>query len=112
LSYIKQLKGKYEIVLHSDNFEIISEELKKNPKLTSIFDQMIFSNDIGYNKTQRAAFKFTLNKINKEPNECIFTDDKEKNLVAAEELGIHTILYTSLADFQNKLENYLSTQNI
>ena len=107
LNYIKQLKEKYEIVLHSDNFEIISKGLKKNSRLTSIFDKMVFSNDIGYNKTQKEAFEYTLNKINKSPDECIFTDDKEKNLIAPKELGIHTILYTSFDDFKNKLEKMI-----
>jgi len=110
LNYIRQLKEKYEIILHSDNFEIISKGLKKNSKLINLFDKMIFSNDIGYNKTQKEAFEYTLNKINKSPNECIFTDDKERNLITPNELGIHTILYTSFNDFKNKLESLLSTK--
>lgn len=107
LNYIKDLKEKYEIVLHSDNFEILSQGLKKNTKLLELFDLMIFSNDIGYNKTQKEAFEYTLNKIKRKPSECIFTDDKEKNLLVPKELGIYTILYTSFNDFKNKLEKHL-----
>lgn len=107
LSFIKKLKQEYTIVLHSDNFEIISSKLKKDPKLVELFDTMIFSNDIGYNKTQKEAFEYGLHKIDLNASECIFTDDKQKNLVAPNALGIQVILYTSFEDFKSKLENYL-----
>jgi len=109
LNYIKSLKEKYEIILHSDNFEIISQGLKENTKLLELFDLMVFSNDIGYRKTQKEAFEYTLNKIKKKPSECIFTDDKEKNLLAPKQLDIYTIHYTSFNDFKNKLEKQLYT---
>jgi|SaaInlLV_10m_DNA_3_1039740.scaffolds.fasta_scaffold08494_4 putative hydrolase of the HAD superfamily len=108
LNYIKILKENYEIVLHSDNFDILAKVLKINPKLTSIFDLMVFSNDIWYNKTQKEAFLYTLNRINKKTNECIFIDDKEKNLIAPYELWIQAILYTSFEKFKIDLEKFIT----
>lgn len=107
LNYIKKLKKKYQILLHSDNFNIISKKLKEDKRLINIFDIMVFSNDIGYTKTQNKSFEYTLNKIDKKTSECIFTDDKEKNLIAPKSLGIKTVLYTSFSDFKNELERYL-----
>jgi putative hydrolase of the HAD superfamily len=107
LNYINKLKKKYQIVLHSDNFSIVSMGLKENQILLNLFDIMVFSNEIGYNKTQKEAFEYTLNKVNKNPSECLFTDDKEKNLIVPKSLGINTILYTSFNDFIENLEIFL-----
>jgi FMN phosphatase YigB (HAD superfamily) len=69
---------------------------------------MVFSNDIWYNKTQKEAFLYTLNRINKKTNECIFIDDKEKNLIAPYELWIQAILYTSFEKFKIDLEKFIT----
>ncbi len=98
--YIEELGEKYEIVLHSDNFEVLSEHLKENLRLKKLFDYMVFSNEIGFNKTQKEAFEYTLNKINKSAGECVFTDDKAKNLVAPKSLGIEVVLYKNFDQFK------------
>ncbi len=107
LSYLEALGNDYEIVLHSDNFEVISEDLRDNERLKKLFDYMVFSNEIGFNKAQKEAFEYTLEKINKVAGECVFTDDKAKNLVAPKSLGIETVLYKNFDQFKVDLEKLL-----
>jgi len=106
LAFIRELKKKYQIILHSDNFEVISSELRENPKLKKLFELMFFSNEIHMNKKNEEAFKHVIAKIDKLPSECIFTDDKELNLVAPAKLGINTIKYENLEQFKKELVPY------
>ncbi len=106
LAFIRELKKNYQIILHSDNFEIISSCLRENPKLKELFELMFFSNEMHMNKKNEEAFKHVIAKINKLPSECIFTDDKELNLVAPAKLGINTIKYENLEQFKKELARY------
>ena len=44
----------------------------------------------------------------KRGNECIFIDDVSDNIRAAEEVGMHGILFVSVQDLLKKLQNYIS----
>ncbi len=105
LDIIGKLKKHYRTVLHSDNFEALSSAIKKDPRITSLFEGMFFSNDIGTLKDEESSFRHVLENIGKKPEECIFIDDKEKNLVAPAKIGIHTLLFRSpeqlLTDFRS-----------
>lgn len=104
--YIKKLKKNYQIVLHSDNFEVISSDLRDNPKLKELFEIMFFSNEIHMNKREESAFRHVITKLNKQPSECIFTDDKDMNLVAPAKIGINVIKYNNLEQFKKELAHY------
>lgn len=96
LAYIHTLKAKYPLILHSDNFATTVAAIRKDSRFLELFDQMYFSNEIGLRKTGEAAFRHVLLAIHKTPEECVFVDDKEKNLVAPRTIGMHTVLFTSL----------------
>ena len=106
LAFIKSLKTNYQIILHSDNFEAISSDLRENQKLKELFDLIFFSNEIHMNKKNVKAFEYVISKIEKDPSECIFTDDKEANLVAPAEVGINTIKYDNLEQFKKELATF------
>ena len=106
LAFIKELKKNYQIILHSDNFEVISSDLRENQKLKELFELMFFSNEMHMNKRDEGAFKHVIAIINKSPSECIFTDDKEKNLVAPAKVGLNTIKYDNLEQFKKELASF------
>ncbi|MBT3408756.1 HAD-IA family hydrolase [Candidatus Woesearchaeota archaeon] len=106
LNFIKELKKHYQIILHSDNFEVVSSNLRENQKLKEVFEQMFFSDEIHMNKRNVEAFKHVICKIDKSPSDCIFTDDKEANLVAPAQIGIKTIKYENLEQFKKELASY------
>jgi putative hydrolase of the HAD superfamily len=43
-------------------------------------------------KPELKIYRLTLKKLKVKPEECIFIDDKEKNLKPAKKLGIKTVL--------------------
>lgn len=95
-AYLHTLKPKYALILHSDNFAPRVAEIQRDSRFTDLFDQMYFSNEIGILKTDERAFRHVLSTIHQKPEECVFVDDKEKNLLASRSIGMHTVLFKSL----------------
>jgi epoxide hydrolase-like predicted phosphatase len=60
-----------------------------------MFDATIFSCAEGARKPEQRIYKIALDRLQAVPRETVFIDDKEENIAAAVELGIHGILFTS-----------------
>jgi putative hydrolase of the HAD superfamily len=104
LDLVKKLKEKYKVVLLSDNFDILSIKLRNDKNLTEIFeDNIFFSNEIKRAKKNVDAFEYVLGKTGEIAEECIFTDDKEKNLIHADALGMKTVHFINVEDFAESL---------
>ncbi len=93
MDMVRKLKSQYHIVLHSDNFEALVSVIKKDERITGLFENMFFSNEMGTLKEEETSFRHVLENIGKKAGECVFIDDKEKNLVAPAKIGIHTLLF-------------------
>lgn len=59
------------------------------------FDPVILSYEVGMRKPEINIYLLAIEKLKVKPEECIFIDDKEKNLLPAEELGMKTVLARS-----------------
>jgi putative hydrolase of the HAD superfamily len=105
LELIKKLKSKYRIIMLSDNFDILSQKLKSESSLKDLFERMFFSNEIKQIKNHPDAFKYVLNQISEQPENCVFIDDKEKNLIHARSQGIKPIHFKDASTFPNQLES-------
>ena len=67
------------------------------------FDNIFLSSEIGLIKPNIEKYKYVLSKLNTEPKNCIFIDDKLANLIPARELGIIVIRFESLEKFKKQL---------
>lgn len=105
ISFIEQLKEKYKVYVLSDTINLAQEdELSKN--IYAKFDDYFLSYREGYKKPSSEAFFNVLQKINLKPAECVFVDDTETNILAAETLGINVIKYYNLEQFKKELINF------
>jgi len=77
--------------------------------LSDLFDQVLVSSETGLLKPNPKIFQLVLNKLNLNPNQCIFIDDITRNIDSAKKLGITTILFTNTQSCINQLEKLLST---
>ena len=59
----------------------------------SVFDQVFTSGDAGMRKPDLGFYYHVLEGINLAPEQVVFIDDKEVNVLAAKSLGIKSILY-------------------
>lgn len=85
-----KLKGIKTAVL-SNVIEPHTEIIKRSGGYKS-FDVVILSCKVGLDKPDPAIYLLTAKKLNVKPEECLFIDDKESNLVPAEKLRMKTIL--------------------
>ena len=92
----------YIVSLMSNTYDIHarSNELRG---FYDVFDNVFLSSEIGMIKPNIEKYKYVLNKLNTEPKNCIFIDDKIANLIPARELGIIVIRFESLEKFKRQL---------
>ena len=90
LLHIKKSKKKICLVSNADIIDVMHWE--KSP-LNKLFDDKIFSYEVGYLKPQKEIYEIALQKMGVKPEECIFIGDGGSDeLKGAKELGMKTIL--------------------
>ena len=73
----------------------IGEFILKDHEYISLFDGGVFSCDIHSIKPSPEIYRYLLNKYDLIPEECVFFDDVEENVAAAEKEGIKGVLFTT-----------------
>jgi len=81
-----------------------TEYLDNKNGFISMFDFGLFSFEAHSWKPHIEIYEKFLEKFNLNPQELIYTDDKEKNLHPAEQLGMKTILFQNITQFRTELE--------
>ena len=107
MEIVKQLKAKekYQLILLSDHAREWMEYIEENNKDLNIFDQKIFSYDIGAVKSDEQTFKTVLEKTGIVADETLFIDDYEKNVKNAEKVGIHGIVFENAEQLRKRLSS-------
>ena len=73
----------------------IRDYLLKNHDYFRVFDGGVFSCDINFIKPSPEIYRHLLDKYHLNPHECLFFDDMEQNVSAAEKEGIKSVLFTT-----------------
>jgi putative hydrolase of the HAD superfamily len=72
------------------------------------FDGLYASAHLGHTKPAREFFDRLLETLpDTTPEEMLFWDDMPANVAAARQRGLHAEIYTTFAEFQNTMEQYL-----
>ncbi len=75
------------------------------------FDQTYASIFMGTHKPDLDFWKIIMKAENDiSPEDCIFIDDKMKNIEAASEIGMHAILFTTVDEVKSKIYQILETK--
>lgn len=93
ISFAEEHTKRLDFCLLSNDVLEWSEFLTAYHQLDSFFIEKIVSGEVGMRKPDRQIFLYALDRLEREPEECIFVDNSVKNLLVAEELGIQTILF-------------------
>lgn len=67
-------------------------EIIRESGIYDLFDIKIFSCEVGLSKPQPEIYSYTLDKIEVDPESCIYIDDSVENLLPAKKLGMKTVL--------------------
>lgn len=105
VQFVKILKEKgYKLYLLS-NFPIVAfKEVFHKYDFFRYFDGMIISAYEHVIKPDEKIYKLLLERYQLDPHECLFIDDMEGNVQAADELGIQTICLSYKVNLENELK--------
>jgi putative hydrolase of the HAD superfamily len=92
---LEKLGRTYHLHLLTDQIRLENGSSAWMAEIDRHFQTILRSYEQGFCKPDPAAFQNLLTKIQAttEPDTVVFIDDSEKNIQAARELGIHSILY-------------------
>lgn len=102
LDLTRRLKPHYQLALLS-NATLGYEPRWQTFELHTIFDVMINSARVGLAKPEAEIYHLALELLGRQPGECLFIDDKPRNTIAAEALGIPSIVFTNAARLEAEL---------
>lgn len=89
---VKELKEAGIKTAVFSNILVFQADIIRENKGYECFDVEILSYLEGMEKPEPEFYALALKKVGFNPEECIFIDDKEKNLEPAKNLGIYTVL--------------------
>lgn len=81
-------------------FEMTRQELP----FVEDMDGVLFSYEVKLVKPEPEIYQTLLEKFQLKPEECVFLDDNEKNIIAAREAGIHAIHFKNKEQAEAELE--------
>lgn len=107
LDLVKGLKGKYKTGMVTDNKCDRINEILSHYNLSGLFDVVSVSADYRSGKESAYIFSKTAEKLALAPENCIFIDNTAKNLIAAKQIGMKTILFDDENRDINEFKNHL-----
>lgn len=102
--YVATLHHHYKTALLSNVGLSVMEELFTPEELTSHFDAVVLSSDIGMVKPYPEIFRYTAHQLDMAPEACVMIDDLVQNIDGAEEAGMSGIVYTSQPQLKRGLQ--------
>jgi HAD superfamily hydrolase (TIGR01509 family) len=104
---ITALKIKYKIGLLSNFSKGLEEYLVDRFGIHHLFDSIVSSYNIKMRKPDLDIYHHSANDLGVKAANCIFVDDKERNVVAAKQAGMQGIVFKNFDDLIPQLEAML-----
>jgi HAD superfamily hydrolase (TIGR01509 family) len=95
LELAESLREHCPTLLLSNLTQEMMDEIVRAHDIKNYFDHTLFSNEIGKLKPEPEAFSAALERLGTKAQDTLFIDDTKKNIEAAEELGMQTLLFLS-----------------
>ncbi|MFZ2188808.1 MAG: HAD family phosphatase [Candidatus Moraniibacteriota bacterium] len=104
-TYIKkELKGKYKLAILSNQIKSWFEPIAEEKKFKAVFNVIVTSYGTGIAKPEIEIYKKTIKELGVEASECVFVEDRPKNIEPAEKLGMQVIEFKDFNQFVGDLE--------
>jgi putative hydrolase of the HAD superfamily len=105
VAWLRQLRhGGIKAGLLSNMPPAMISHLRENFDWLDLFDFTTFSAEVRLIKPDRAIYEHTLRGLGVKPEETLFVDDREVNVQAARDLGIHAVQFRSIEQLRKDLE--------
>lgn len=98
------LERNYKLAMLSNQILTWHIPLMKKHGLENIFSPIITSYEVHSAKPDEAIYLNLLTKLSVDPSQCIFIDDREYNLTPAKNMGVQTLLFSSVTKLKDDLK--------
>jgi phosphomannomutase/phosphoglucomutase len=109
-SIITKLRECHKVALLTNFPKEWFEYVDSKYGLSKLFDAIFVSAYTGVKKPNKEAYNLVFNHFKALPEECLLVDDKERNVKAAEQLGMETIHFTNVPSFVKVLQERLKIE--
>lgn len=99
----RRLRSRYRIALLSNASPFLPKGLLQEPHLHDLFDRVIISAYVGMRKPDPDIFHYACRLLALPPSACILVDDKIRNTMAAESLGMKAVVHTNALETERAL---------
>ncbi|MFC2143560.1 HAD-IA family hydrolase [Candidatus Aenigmatarchaeota archaeon] len=102
---VLKLKKKYRVAMITD---VSADRVRYNNKkgLYNLFTPCIKSCSVRARKPYLKIYRITLKRLNLKPKECIFIDDKPKNIRGCKKLGMKGIVFKNATQLKRDLKKH------
>ena len=106
LNFILEKRNQYKTAMLS-NVSAVIWNYYTPEQMEKYFDRVVLSYQEAIAKPDPRIYQLVCKRLGVEPSECVFADDNEVNVDAANKIGMHGIVFTSNGDYFAKLEEIL-----
>jgi putative hydrolase of the HAD superfamily len=78
-------------------------KINRQKGLYDSFSEVVLSNEVGLAKPDEAIYRLILERLQEDPAEVVFIDDRAENVAAAQAVGMHGILFESAGQLREEL---------
>jgi putative hydrolase of the HAD superfamily len=94
-SAAETLMKHYRLALLSNDLSEWSKYLRDKFNINRYFDTVVVSGDVKLQKPDIQIFDLLLDRLSLTARDCVYIDDRRKNLTAAKSLGMEAVLFNS-----------------
>ena len=110
VAIIKQLKVNARVICGTNTFDPHYDYLMLGGYY-DLFDAIYASNKMGVSKPHLDFYRYILMSEGVKPEDTVFIDDSEENVISAKKLGIHSIWFKDAVGLRSDIElNYITLQ--
>ncbi len=109
IDLIKKLKNLGLKTAIISNYTSTLRNKIQNQGIYALFDEIIISSEVGYQKPNSEIFEVAFGKLNVTAGQTVFIDDSSSSLSYANEIGYTPILYTNIDNLKFELSRILNT---
>jgi HAD superfamily hydrolase (TIGR01509 family) len=93
LDIVRALRPAYKISILSNADISLRQRLEHEIGIHHLFDDIVCSAEVAMAKPERAVFELACRRLGLPPVECVFVDDYDVNVKAAQDAGMAAVLF-------------------
>ena len=106
IELVKLLKPYYSIwLLSNTNPKHIQDEIENKYEFPSLIDGAVYSFEVGKRKPSYDIYQIAIEMAGVKLHEALFIDDLPENIIAAKDIGITSLLFTTFEQLKIDLKN-------